>query len=143
MKLQKRKLKIYLICWVLITNAYAQEKIPSKSELDAVMINAVKQVNAQMAGVRIDEYTNLKFVTYDLNPPLFTYFYTSSVISVDKKEALSQLQIDALRKFNISKTCSTQFKPLMKPYNLKIAHVFEDKNSGKIIYKLIVTHLDC
>ena len=142
MKLQK-KLKIYLICWVLLTNAYAQEKIPSKSELDAIMISAVKQMNAQMAGVRIDEYTNLKFVTYDLNPPLFNYFYTSNALTVLKQNNLTQAQMEALKKFNIAKTCSSQFKPLMKPYNLKVSHTLEDKDSGKIIYKLNVTYLDC
>jgi hypothetical protein len=139
----KQITKFYLMCALLFINAHAQEKIPSKSELDAVMINAVKQMNAQMAGVRIDENTNFKYVTYDLNPPLFSYVYTSNALSVLKQENFTQAQMEALKKFNTAKTCSSQFKPLMKPYNLKVAHVFEDKNNGKIIYKLNVTYLDC
>ena len=121
----------------------ANDKIPSKSEFDAIMQNAVKQMNAQMAGVRIDEYTNLKFVAYDVNPPLFSYFYTSSSFAVLKQDTLNSAQIEAMKSFNTSKTCSSQFKPLMKPYNLKVAHIFEDKNSGKVFYKLTVSYLDC
>jgi hypothetical protein len=132
-----------IIFFVIPLMVIAEEKIPSKSELDAVMLNAVKQTNAQMAGVKIDEHTNLKFVTYDLNPPLLTYFYTSSVLSTLNQNSLNQLQIDAMKKFNIVKTCSTKYQPLMKPYNLKIAHIFEDKLSGKVFYKLTVTHMDC
>jgi hypothetical protein len=131
-----------LFCWQIF-NLSAEDKIPSKSELDSIMQNAVKQMNAQMSGTKIDEYTNLKYVTYDLNPPLFTYFYTSSSLAVLKQDSFNQVQIDAMRKFNVTKTCSTQFKPLMKPYNLKVAHIFEDKNTGKLIYKLTISHLDC
>lgn len=121
----------------------ANDKIPSKSEFDAIMQNAVKQMNAQMAGVKIDEYTNLKFVTYDVNPPLFSYFYTSSSFAVLKQDTLNSAQIEAMKSFNTSKTCSSRFKALMKPYNFKVSHTFEDKNSGKVIYKLTVSHLDC
>ena len=96
-----------------------------------------------MSGTKIDEYTNLKYVTYDVNPPLFTYFYISSSLVVLKQDSFNQVQIDAMRKFNVTKTCSTQFKPLMKPYNLKVAHIFEDKNTGKLIYKLTISYLDC
>jgi len=135
---------IFIILFCLqIFNLSAEDKIPSKSEIDSVMQNAVKQMNAQMSGTKIDEYTTLKFVTYDLNPPLFSYFYTSSALTFLKQDNLNQIQTDAIKTFNVTKTCSTQFKPLMKPYNLKVAHIFEDKNTGKIIYKLTVSHLDC
>ena len=96
-----------------------------------------------MAGVKIDEYTNLKFVTYDVNPPLFSYFYTSYSFAILKQDTLNGAQIEAMKSFNTSKTCLSEFKPLMKPYNLKVAHIFEDKNSGKVFYKLTVSHLDC
>ena len=133
---------LFLYC-ILSLNAYAENKIPSKEELDAIMLNAAKQMNSQMSGLRIDEYTNLKFVAYDLNPPLFSYFYTSTALDIVKQASLNKAQIDAMKKFNINKTCSSQFKPLMRPYNLRVAHIFEDKNTGKVIYKLTVTHNDC
>jgi hypothetical protein len=138
-------MKKFLILFIFshILSISAENKIPSKSELDSVMLNAVKQFNEQLAGLKIDEYTNIKYVTYDKNPPLFTYFYTTTALSYLKKDSLDQAQKDAMRKFNIPKTCSSQMKPLMKPYNLKVDHIFEDKNTGKVIYKLTVSHLDC
>jgi hypothetical protein len=124
-------------------NSFAKDKIPSKAEFDSIMRNAVKQMNGQMAGVKVDEYTTFKFVTYDVNPPLFTYFYKTSTLAVLKQSSLTQTQINEMRKVNINKTCSTNFKPLMKPYNFKVAHVFEDAVTGRIIYKLTISHLDC
>jgi hypothetical protein len=124
-------------------HSLSQDKIPSKSEFDSIMMNAVKQMNSQMSGVKIDDYTTLKFVTYDLNPPLFSYFYSTSALAALKQSSLNKVQIDAMKKFNINKTCSSNFKPLMKPYNFKVSHVFEDSNSGKILHKLTVSHLDC
>jgi len=74
---------------------------------------------------------------------LFTYFYKTSTLAVLKQSSLTQTQINEMRKVNINKTCSTNFKPLMKPYNFKVAHVFEDAVTGRIIYKLTISHLDC
>jgi hypothetical protein len=133
----------FFVLVALSLNSFAEDKIPSKSEFDAVMQNAVRQMNAQMQGTKIDEYTTLKFVSYDLNPPLFSYFYTSNVLVALKQDNLGRAQIDAMKKYNITKTCSTKFKPLMKPYNFKVSHIFEDKSSGKVIYKLTVSYLDC
>jgi hypothetical protein len=133
----------FLSILVVSFNSISQDKIPSKLEFDSIMRNAVRQVNAQISGLKIDEYTALKFVTYDSSPPLFSYFYNTSALTVLKQSSLNQMQIDEMKKFNVNKTCSSNFKSLMKPYNLKVAHVFEDVNSGKVIYKLTVSHLDC
>ena len=142
---QSKMIKIFLVTLINIAFGFvnADDKIPSKIELDAVMQNAVKQMNSQMTGLKIDEYTNLKFVAYDSNPPLFTYFYSSNVLSSIKQDSLNHTQIEALNKFNITKTCGTSFKPLMKPYNLKVAHIMDDKTTGKKIYKITISHLDC
>ena len=137
-----RNLILFLGC-IFALNINADNKIPSKSEFDTIMFNAVKQMNKQMSGTKIDEFTNLKFVTYDLNPPLFSYFYTSTVFDLTKQSSLNSEQVDAMKKFHITKTCSSQFKPLMKPYNFRVAHIFEDKPTGKVIYKLTVSHNDC
>jgi hypothetical protein len=119
------------------------EGLPSKSELNAVMQNTVKQMNAQMSGLKIDEYTTLKYVTYDSTPSLFTYFYSSSALSVTNQQTLTIAQITALNQYNINKTCTSKFKGLMKPYNLKVAHILEDSKTGKNFYKLTVSALDC
>ncbi len=121
----------------------AAEGIPPKAELDAVMQNAVKQMNSQMSGLKVDEYTTLKFVAYDTSPPLFTYFYSSSALSVTNQQSLTNAQIAAMNQFNINKTCTSNFKALMKPYSLKVAHIMEDSKTGKNFYKLTVAAKDC
>ena len=131
-----------LILLFFFSNANA-EKIPSKSELDAVMQNAAKQMNSQMSGLKVDEYTTLKYVSYDTTPPLFTYFYSSSALSATKQQSLTNAQLTAMNQFNINKTCTSNFKALMKPYSLKVAHIMEDSKTGKNFYKLTVSHADC
>jgi hypothetical protein len=124
-----------------VVSANGQEKIPSTAELDSVMQNAVRQMNSQMTGTKVDDYTTLKFVTYDMNPPMLSYFYSSNVLSVLGLATLNKNQIEAMKKVNVNKACS--FKLLMKPYGFKVAHIFSDSNSGKIIYKLTVSYSDC
>lgn len=131
-----------LIFLLFFSNANA-EKIPSKSELDAVMQNAAKQMNSQMSGLKIDEYTTLKYVAYDTTPPLFTYFYSSSALSATNQQSLTSAQLAAMNLFNINKTCTSNFKALMKPYSLKVAHIMEDSKTGKNFYKITVSHADC
>ena len=70
-----RLLAVFLL---LITGISSAQNIPSKPELDAIMQNAAKQMNSQMSGLKVDEYTTLKYVSYDTTPPLFTYFYSST-----------------------------------------------------------------
>jgi hypothetical protein len=122
--------------------ANAQNSIPSKSEVDAVLQNAVKKANAQMSGSKVDEYTTLRFLTYDVNPPLLSYFYATSVMRDTNQSSLNQSQIDAIRNFNINKSCST-YGLIMKHYNLRVAHIFDDSYTGKPIYKITVSRMDC
>ena len=137
-------LPIVLICIFLSMSSFlAAQNIPSKSELDAVMQNAAKQMNSQMSGLKVDEYTILKYVSYDTTPPLFTYFYSSSALSATSQQSLTNAQLAAMNLFNINKTCTSNFKALMKPYNLKVAHIMEDSKTGKNFYKLTVTNADC
>jgi hypothetical protein len=139
-RIEMRLLAVFLL---LITEISSAQNIPPKAELDAVMQNAVKQMNSQMSGLKVDEYTTLKFVAYDTTPPLFTYFYSSSALSVTNQQSLTNAQIAAMNLFNINKTCTSNFKVLMKPYNLKVAHIMEDSKTGKNFYKLTVSHADC
>lgn len=122
--------------------ANAQNSIPSKTEVDAVMQNAVKQANTQMSGSRVDEYTTLRFLTYDVNPPLLSYFYATSVMRDTNQNLLSQSQIDAIRSFNINKSCAT-YGLIMRQYNMRVAHIFDDSYTGKPIYKITVSRMDC
>jgi hypothetical protein len=134
---------ILIILFALFAlTANAQSNIPSKSEVDAVMQNAVKKTNAQMSGSRVDEYTTLRFLTYDVNPPLLSYFYATSVMRDTNQNSLSQSQIDAIRNFNVNKSCAA-YGIIMKHYNLRVAHIFDDSYTGKPIHKITVSHLDC
>jgi hypothetical protein len=143
MPIVRIEMKAFFVLFMLVAEFSAAEGIPSKTELDAVMQNAVKQMNAQMSGLRIDDYTTLKYVTYDTTPPLFTYFYSSSALSVTKQQSLTNAQLAAMKLFNINKTCTSKFKVLMEPYNLKVAHIMEDAKTGKNFYNLTVTSIDC
>ena len=107
------------------------------------MLDTVKQTNAQMAGIKIDDYMNLKFVNYDSTVPVFNYFYTSTVLKYLKQTELQAHQIKAMNDFNIKKSCATELKNAMKPYGLEISHIIEDKYTGFIFYKYTVTKNDC
>jgi hypothetical protein len=135
-------MRYLIIVFFLIGNAYA-EKIPPKSEMDNALKNMVKQFNSQMPGLKVDEYTTLKFVTYDTTPPLLTYFYSTSALTITNQQSLTNAQLVAMNQFNINKTCTSNFKIFMKHYNLKVAHMMEDNKTGKNFYKLTVTHADC
>jgi hypothetical protein len=134
---------ISIILFALFAStANAQNSIPSKSEVDAVMQNAVKQSNIQMSGLRVDEYTTLRLLTYDANKPLLTYFYASSYLRDTNQNSLDQAQMDAIRNFNINKSCSAH-GIIMKQYNLRVAHIFDDSYTGKPIYNITVSRMDC
>ena len=130
-------LLLFACQWVL-----AQDGIPSKTELDRLMSITAKQVNEQMAGSRMDENTTLKFVVYDRNPSPFTYFYSSTVLSYFNLTSLNQTQVNEMRKYYTSKACSATYR-FMKPYNMKVAHIVEDNITGKIIFKVTISHTDC
>jgi hypothetical protein len=94
--------KIFIILFIL-SNANA-EVIPPKSDLDAVMQRVVKDFNSQMSGFKTDKFnTSVKYVTYDATPPLFTYIYTSSALSILNQKSLNQAQVTALNQDSIKK----------------------------------------
>ena len=128
---------------LLITSNCFAELLPSKKEFDLEMVDTVKQTNAQMAGIKIDEYMSLKFVNYDATVPVFNYFYTSTVLKYLKQTELKASQIKAMNDFNIKKSCATELKNAMKPYGLEISHIIEDKYTGFIFYRYTVTKNDC
>lgn len=133
----------FFIITSLTSNAIANDKIPTKAEFDSLMTNAAKQFNEQMGGQKIDEFTNFKLITYDKNPPLFTYFYSSNPFSMPNINKLDKSQTEAMTKYHIQKTCASPFRVFMKPYGLKVAHRFENGHTGLTLFKLTVSHSDC
>ena len=136
-------MKLIVLLVSLLCSICFAEILPSKKEFDVEMIDTVKQTNAQMAGIKIDEYMNLKFVNYDATVPVFNYFYTSTVLKYLKQTELKPSQIKAMNDFNIKKSCATELKNAMKPYGLEISHIIEDKYTGFIFYRYTVTKNDC
>jgi hypothetical protein len=134
--------KIFIILFIL-SNANA-EVIPPKSDLDAVMQRVVKDFNSQMSGFKTDKFnTSVKYVTYDATPPLFTYIYTSSALSILNQKSLNQAQVTALNQDSIKKTCTDKVKVFMQHYNLKVAHVMEDSKTEVKFYAYTVSAKDC
>jgi hypothetical protein len=133
----------FFIIISFVSNTIAQDRIPTKAEFDSLMTNAAMQMNAQMGGQKIDEFTNFKFITYDKIPPLFTYFYSSNPFSMPNINKLDKNQTEAMAKYHISKTCASPFRVFMKPYGLKVAHRFENGHTGLTLFKLTVSHSDC
>jgi hypothetical protein len=128
-----------LLLFMAYHQSYASDA-SEKAEVDAVMTKAAKQANEQTSGMKVDEYTRIRFVGFDKNVPVFMYLYSTS-IGTDKLNAEQKMAMDV---FHINKTCGSNFRPLMKnPYNLKVSHEFEDIRTGKTIYKITVVSKDC
>ena len=92
---------IFLISVIFTSAIRAQEKMASKAEIDLFHMHMNKMVtmtNAKMGGSKVDDYTTIKYVTYDQNPPVFNYFYTTTALNVLKQNDLSQAQIAAVKK---------------------------------------------
>lgn len=53
-------MKLICLCLLLVSKIAIAQNIPPKAELDAIIQNAAKQMNSQMSGLRIDDYTTLK-----------------------------------------------------------------------------------
>lgn len=127
----------------LLGNAHA-EIIPPQAELDSVMQRTVKEFNSQMSGMKTDKFnTVVKHVTYVASPPLFTYFYSSSALSMLNQKSLTHAQVGALNQDSIKKTCTSKIKIFMKNYNLQVSHVMEDIKTGDKFYSYTVTAKDC
>jgi hypothetical protein len=138
--------KCYCIFLFLISIATlrAEEfKIPTVTEFNAVMLNAIKVSKDQLWGSKVDNYTTLNAITYDEKVPLFSYHYTTNVLQSLKQDVISQNQIDAMNKFHLGKTCDSKFQIFMKVYGLKIKHFFTDAVSGKRVYEITISGKDC
>jgi hypothetical protein len=134
---------LFLSLLFYVGHSLSNDLILSKSDFRNLMINTVKSVNSQFAGLKVDEHTTLKFVTYDQRLNIYTYVYSSNIMSHLNQSILSAQQKDVMKKYHINKTCTSEFAPLLKPYNFKVSHSFQDKISGKVIYNLTISDADC
>lgn len=124
-------------------NALAQQKLPPRSEVDAVLANAARQGNTQLSNTKVDDDTTLVMMTYDKGVPLFAYHYRTMVTKRLGRKNLNSSEINAMRVFHKEKTCSSHFKGLMLAYGLEVAHVFEDGTNGKNLLTLTYKGSDC
>ena len=120
-----------------------QEKIAAVEDMHQVLESAARQANTQLANTRIDDYTTLKFVTYDRRVPVMTYHYNSSVLAVTGEQQISEAGRQAMYDYHRTKTCRTQFVPLMRGSGLQVAHRFEDATTGKMLISMAFSGSDC
>jgi hypothetical protein len=121
----------------------AQEKWPTRSEVDAMFENVARQANSQMSGTKIDEYTTLRAVSYDKAVPVFSYLYASTVSAKTGRLNLNGAERQAMSTYHQTKTCGTHFRPFMKAYGLRVTHIFEDQRTGSHLITLTYSGKDC
>lgn len=132
------------VCVLALHNdADAQQKLPSRSEIDILLENAVRQGNSQLANTKVDGDTTLVVMTYDKGVPVFSYHYRTMVTERLGRKSLTVSEKDAMREFHREKTCSSHFKALMLVYGLHVAHYFEDGTTGKNLLTLTYRGADC
>ena len=136
------KLYFVISLFFICTNILAQNEIPSRVEFDNFMEVTVKQLNEKMSGSKIDEGTTWKVATYNKNKSLFTYFYISTVLTDFNINKLNDGQVSKMKKYYVQHTCSSTGR-YMKQYNIKVAHIVEDKKTGKVFFTVTVSHADC
>lgn len=116
---------------------------PAVEEMHRVLENAVRQASPQLANTRVDEYTTVKFVSYDRTVPVFTYHYATTWLNATGKQHYSDAERQILYEYHRTKTCRTQFVPLMRGSGLRVAHRFEDATTGKVLISMVFRGSDC
>jgi hypothetical protein len=111
--------------------------------VDKVMQDAVNEFNKKMAGIRADERTIVKFMSYDAKVPTLGYFYSSAHYLSTGRKTLTESEKIALRQFHVQKTCSSKFDIFMKHYGLEVIHSFEDATTGKNLVEMKIRYSDC
>jgi hypothetical protein len=130
---------------LLLPNAtVAQREIrPTIEDMHRVLENAAQEANKQLANTRLDDYTTLKFMTYDRRAPVMTYHYASTALQITGQKSLNAAARNAMNEYHRAKTCSTQFVPFMRVFGLKVAHRFEDAATGLEMITVTVKSADC
>ena len=134
---------LFVTIFSLSDYLWAQQKLPPRSEVDAVLENAARQGNSQLSNTKVDDDTTLVAFTYDKGVPLFAYHYRTMVTKRLGRKTLNASEMTAMRDFHKEKTCSSHFKGLMLAYGLQVAHIFEDGTNGKNLLTLTYRGSDC
>lgn len=121
----------------------ASDQRATVEEMHRVLENAVREANGQLANTRIDDYTTLKFMTYDRRVPVMTYHYASSVLGATREHQISDAGRQAMLDYHRTKTCHTRFAPLMRGSGLQVVHRFEDAATGKVLISMTFRGSDC
>lgn len=122
----------------------AQDKLPSKAEFNELMDKGARESSKVLSGKKIDDYTTVHLIAYDYANTTFTYFYLTDALKILNQTTLSDYQKAQMRKANQERTCSSQLKVFMKPYGLKVTHIFLDsRDKVSTVYKLTLTDKDC
>lgn len=132
-------ISIGMLLFMVCHQSYASNE-SEKAEVDALMTKSAKEANEQLVGMKVDEYTKIRFIGFDKKVPVYIYVYSTSIgmtqLSADQRKSMDM--------FHINKTCVDNFRPLMKnPYNLKVSHEFQDIRTGKTIYKITIEDKNC
>ena len=126
----------------LPVNSIAQS-LPTKAEFEAVMNNAALQSNSALRGKEVDSFTKIQSIEFNARTTTMTYSYTTGVLKVTKQLALDENQRQAMKAHHVSLTCQSPFKPFLKPYALSVEHLYLDSETGRMVYKVVITDKDC
>ena len=117
------------------------------SELDEVLIYKInnhmfkvaREVNQQLGGSKIDEYTTFRHVVYEPSSKTLMYTYGATV-NFDK---LNQTQSGDMYVFHKNKSCNGAFASVIKSYGMKIEHVFENVRTGRELWRMSYSSKEC
>ena len=132
----------FLILAVSSVSAQTQ-KPPTRAEIHKILNEAVRQFNSKMTNTKIDEMTIIRMMTYDEATPTMSYHYATTYFAKSKVKKVTPEYIAAIRSFNVEKTCTSQFEPLMRAYGLEVVHSFSDAITGANLVDITVTATDC
>ena len=137
----------YVVAVLLAVVAQTSPAQPSKaltrSDVDQVMTNMVKEFNSKMAGTRVDEMTVIRMMTYDKAVPTLGYHYGTAYFKSTGQRNVSPEHRAALRSFHVEKTCSSNFRVFMKSYKLEVVHTFADTDTGRNLAEIRISNSDC
>ena len=123
--------------------ASQESKRPSRAEIDKILNNAVEQFNAKMIGTKVDEITVIRMMTYDEAIPTLGYLYATRYFDTTGQRKVTSEYVASIREFNVARTCTSPFAPLMRAYGLQVVHSFSDATTGAKLVELKITREDC
>ena len=97
------------------------------------------QMNEQLGGTKLDEFTRLKFVFYSSEEKTFLFRHSINGIA-----SLSKVQKNALYQQTLNRICSTNILvPLTDTLGFRIRHVYESETTGLRLFEADFQYRDC